>query len=188
MEEKVMSKIEFEYGAWISSSMVDTVLQENNIIESDVTEMTLVPMDPNNNLDNKVDIMYQAFTGFDALKSLVIPEGVKNIYGGAFSNCSSLEHIVLPYSLSLIDSYAFFNCKSLDNVVIPECVEYIGKRAFFNCTNLKTVIINGPKIEYIGPGAFKDCNKLEKIILKNIRTSPVISSTAIPKDCRICIE
>lgn len=86
---------------------------------------------------------YPGFGKNEYLKTVVIPEGVKNINYGAFAVCTSLESISLPKSLEKIDSYAFSTCSSLKNIIIPESVTSIGHYAFVSCTSLKTFVFNG---------------------------------------------
>lgn len=49
-----------------------------------------------------------AFDGCDGLTSLVIPEGVEDVYFYAFSDCSQLAEISLPESLKQLWSSAFY--------------------------------------------------------------------------------
>jgi hypothetical protein len=46
----------------------------------------------------------------------IIPEGIKQIAGGAFSYCSGLTSVTIPNSVTSIGSYAFFNCDGLTSI------------------------------------------------------------------------
>lgn len=58
------------------------------------------------------------------LKSIVIPDSVKEIGHAAFSNCSKLVSVTIPISVSTIDNYAFYNCFELK---VNGAVNYKGK-------------------------------------------------------------
>ena len=76
------------------------------------------------------------------LKTLVIPDGVRRIGGGAFFKCSSLMSISIPNSVTSIGNGAFWGCDSLTSVIIPDSVTSIGNFAF-NCTSLTDVYYQG---------------------------------------------
>ena len=48
-------------------------------------------------------------------KSIVIPESVKYIEGGAFMNCAKLEKVIMPKKLERIESGAFYNTAVYNN-------------------------------------------------------------------------
>lgn len=73
-------------------------------------------------------------TGFsesDMLKKVVLPDGLKTIYG--FQSCPKLSGIVLPNSLEEIKSFAFAGCKAINYVRIPASVKEIDGSCFANC-------------------------------------------------------
>ena len=58
-------------------------------------------------------------TGFsesDMLKRVVLPEGLKTVYG--FNSCPNLSGIILPESVERIDSFAFAGCKAISSLRI----------------------------------------------------------------------
>lgn len=75
------------------------------------------------------------------MKTVVIPESVKEIEGSTFAECVSLTDITIPKNVTKIGEWSFNNCKSLKTVVIPEGVTEIGKFAFDSCTNLTSITI-----------------------------------------------
>ena len=100
------------------------------------------------------------------IRSVVIPEGVTEIHGGAFEFCIRLASVKLPSSLTFIGTSAFSGCTSLESIYIPQNVTEIGMSAFNNCSSLKN--INFPsKLTTIGMWAFSDCDSLENIPLPN---------------------
>jgi hypothetical protein len=90
------------------------------------------------------------------LKTVVIPEGVEEIYAFQFQN--RLSRVVLPDSLQIIDG-AFQDCSSLTEVNIPDSVHTIGWYSFAGCSNLAEINIPAG-IKQIGRFAFIDCGEL----------------------------
>jgi len=103
-----------------------------------------------------------AFYGCTSLASVTIPGSVTLIRYAAFSDCSSLKEITIPESVESIGSSAFYNCTGLTSVDIPESVESIGDFAFYNCTGLTSVDIPG-SVESIGEYAFYYCTGLTSV-------------------------
>ena len=71
-----------------------------------------------------------AFSSCKKLKSITIPEGVREIKREAFAYCPALERVSFPSTFLSIGEKAFYNSKSLKDVDIPPSVEYIGDDAF----------------------------------------------------------
>lgn len=88
---------------------------------------------------------------FPNLKTVVLPNTLREIGGGAFSG-TALESIDIPDSVSFIAGYAFKDCKSLTYVKLPKKLDqkknpngynngsFLDK-TFCGCTALKTVIV-----------------------------------------------
>ena len=83
-----------------------------------------------------------------------IPEGIKQIAGGAFYKCSSLTSVTIPNSVTEINSVAFDGCSSLTSVTIPNSVTSIGNYAFSSCESLKEVICYAEKVPQMGQEVF----------------------------------
>lgn len=77
------------------------------------------------------------------LRSVKIPEGVKELVGAAFCYCIALEEVKLPSTLESVGENCFYSCTSLKKVVLPEGLKRIDSYAFFHCTSLAS--INIPK-------------------------------------------
>ena len=99
--------------------------------------------------------------------SYIIPDGIKEICGGAFNNCSALVSVIIPNSVTKIGDRAFYGCSGLTSIEIPNSVKTIGHGAFDECFRLTSVTIPNSVIS-IGEGAFHDCSGL---------TSPVHNAT-----------
>ena len=77
----------------------------------------------------------------DAIKSVVIEEGVTSIGRYAFSEFSELTSVSIPNSVVSIGENSFEKCTSLTNIDIPNSVASIGHGAFFGCENLAEITI-----------------------------------------------
>lgn len=103
-----------------------------------------------------------AFNRYDIdIKSVVVPDGVKEIGSYAFYGCR-FSSVNLPSSVEKIGESAFRAC-GLRSIIIPENVKRIGNWAFgSNSYSLDTVIILSKNVE-VGLGAFKDCDSVSYI-------------------------
>lgn len=68
---------------------------------------------PNNEIQS---IGSCAFQGFTALKSVLLPMGLKSIGQQAFDGCINLTNIEIMGGLELIDNFAFNNCQKLTSI------------------------------------------------------------------------
>lgn len=89
----------------------------------------------------------------------------------AFANCRKLKTVVMPDSVKEISPYAFYNCFNLQAIQLPESICIVRRSAFENCTALKEAVIpeNWARLYeeevYIEDRAFADCETLEKVII-----------------------
>ncbi len=109
-----------------------------------------------------------AFNGSQAIRSLVLPEGITFIGDNAFNN-STLESIVLPESLVEIDQYAFSKC-NLTEITLPANLARLGSSAFdyegtSRVSPLQKVVFEGNKLETIELNTFQYCKSLQEIVL-----------------------
>jgi hypothetical protein len=72
----------------------------------------------------------RSFAGLSELKSVVIPEGTKEIRDDAFVGCASLKSVVISEGVEKIGDSAFANCPNLSHVVLLNSVRHIGSNAF----------------------------------------------------------
>ena len=100
--------------------------------------------------------------------TLIIPEGVTGILGGAFANATSIKNVVLPKSLKKIADDAFYQHPSLTSITIDASMEYIGVSAFALCPKLEEVKIKG--VTLICDSAFAECKALKSVTLENVET------------------
>ncbi len=81
-------------------------------------------------------IYHHAFSDFDHLLSIEIPEGVISIGDHAFDGCVGLKNITISNTVSSIGWYAFSFCSELTDIIIPESVTKIEAYAFYHCGDL----------------------------------------------------
>ena len=105
------------------------------------------------------EIKNAAFKNCSSLTSVNIPNTIKEIKNSAFKNCTSLTSVTLSDSVRFVQSNVFSGCKSLVDINLPSDLRGIGERAFQSCTALKTITI--PKsVTSIGGYAFAYCHSL----------------------------
>ncbi|MBP5373133.1 MAG: leucine-rich repeat protein, partial [Clostridia bacterium] len=83
-----------------------------------------------------VNVPQNAFSSFQSLKSVTLPDTMKTIDEAAFKDCAELTEIDLGKNLTTIGDSAFYGCSSLKNVSLPASIESIGTDAFFGCNSL----------------------------------------------------
>lgn len=114
------------------------------------------------------DVEPSAFNSEQAIRSIVLPEGITYIGHNAFNN-SALESIILPESLVEIDQYAFSKC-NLTEITLPANLETLGSSAFdyegtSRVSPLTKVVFEGNKLETIQLNTFQYCKNLQEIVL-----------------------
>ncbi len=110
------------------------------------------------------------FADATALETIVIPDTVTSIGGGAFSKCSALKNVTIPDSVTKIGSQAFNECISLKTLTIPERVKSLGDQSFYGCTSLSAIKFPS-LITEIGNGMCGDCTSLVTVEMGDKITS-----------------
>lgn len=80
-----------------------------------------------------------AFTE-SGLRSLSIPDTVREMQSSAFSSCTNLASVKLPAGMTEIPMYAFLGCTALRYIAVPSNYKTISYGAFEGCKNLTTVV------------------------------------------------
>ena len=108
------------------------------------------------------DVAVTAIRGFYGknVTSVIIPNSVTEISGGAFTN-TQLTSVVIPNSVTTISAEAFYN-SNLEDVIIPNSVTEISSMAFSG-NSLKSIVIPN-NVNIIGEYAFSN-NQLTNIII-----------------------
>ena len=94
--------------------------------------------------------------------TVVIPEGVTNIWGWAFAGGSGMTSVTIPESVTTIDDIVFIGCAGLKSVTIPSRVKSIGEHVFERCVELAEVTMRGERPE-APENLFPGCGKLKTI-------------------------
>ncbi|MBQ6042224.1 MAG: leucine-rich repeat protein [Oscillospiraceae bacterium] len=102
----------------------------------------------------------RAFVNHTKLKSVELPDSLRDLGDRVFTGCTALESVNLPEGLTGIKHNTFNGCSSLESIVIPDSVRTIGTGAFRNCTHLAEITF--PKqLDMINSTAFTDTVWLE---------------------------
>ena len=80
----------------------------------------------------------------DAIKAVVIKEGVTTIGDYAFEDCANLPSITLPDSIISIGKDAFWKCSNLVSITFGKGTFTNTGGAFYECDSLKDVYISDP--------------------------------------------
>jgi hypothetical protein len=115
--------------------------------------------------DGVTSIGNGAFEKCSELTEIHIPNSVKSIGINAFAGCSGLKEIEIPKGVELIKQGAFCYCRYLTSVTIPNTVTCIRSNAFWFCTRLQEVKISA-SVTAINSGAFAQCTQLSTIYFK----------------------
>ncbi|MBQ9766105.1 MAG: leucine-rich repeat domain-containing protein [Lachnospiraceae bacterium] len=103
-----------------------------------------------------------AFSGYENLITVELPDTIETIGENAFSNCINLKSINLPDNLTAIPGNMFTWCYSLSEINIPQNIVSIGEYAFLNCYGINEITVPDT-VESVGKGAF---NKINHVIYK----------------------
>ena len=149
-----------------------------------VLNMTSVKIPEKYNNENVVTLRGNTFSNMPLLKTVELPNTIKEIRGQAFLNCYSLESVKMPGNLEYLGGGAFYNTKSLKTVELPSTLTYLGGEAFYGsgiehitlpeslteirgdtfeyCTNLTSIVIPD-NVTRIGGHAFYGDTKLSSV-------------------------
>lgn len=111
-----------------------------------------------------------------AITQVLVEDGVTGICEQAFSGWESLETVVLPESVRTIGAYAFANCGALESIVVPGLAE-VGKAAFLNCDALQEAEFSGSQEQWN-----RICSLTDNSSLANANVHYVFKILTQPED------
>lgn len=79
----------------------------------------------------------------EEIRSLRLPDGLKNIGRCAFYGCSALQEVEIPDGVRTVSYHSFEACSSLAFLTIPISLRYIYSCAFDSCNSLTEVDYKG---------------------------------------------
>ena len=110
------------------------------------------------------------FYNCQSLLSLALPDGIKKISMNKALSMTDLRYVRLPKTLTEMPANMLGSSYSLQSIVIPEGVTSIGASAFQDCVNLQSIVI--PEgVTSIGASAFRGCSSLQSIAIPASVTS-----------------
>ena len=118
----------------------------------------------------------RAFSNYQQIQNVIIPDTVTSIGESCFDNCGKLKTVKLSGNITKIPNYIFSQCSDLTEINIPENVTEIGNCAFESCYGLTNLKFPG-NVTYIGDEAFLGCNHVKSIILPKSVTIMLMLST-----------
>ena len=106
----------------------------------------------------------EAFSENEALRTVIVPEGVIGIDTYCFLDCPNLTSVKLPDTLVELSSYrgSFMGCVKLASINIPDGVTALGIETFSGCRSLRALELPESLTE-IGTCCFEGCAKLTTI-------------------------
>lgn len=110
--------------------------------------------------DTIKEIGHHCFYACTSLESVVIPDSVTEIGDGCFCGCISLLNAELPDSLSVIPDSCFRACTSLRHISLPSKTVAVEDYCFSACTELEQVSLN-EKLRILGKCSFYMCSSLD---------------------------
>lgn len=100
----------------------------------------------------------------DAVKSVVVKQGVSHIGDHAFDGCYNLTSVVIEGdSFMTIGKNAFAWCANLKNISFPDGTYSIGEYAFYKCVRLTSVDLSDTQVNELCDYTFAGCSSLKEI-------------------------
>ena len=113
--------------------------------------------------------------------TLILPEGVKDVYGESFANCTSFKKVVFPSSIQRVDENAFLGCASLHTVSFQPGIDAIHSSSFRSVFKDKyndyqddhwgevagssdVLLVFPDGLKSIEDGAFENCSSLTNVV------------------------
>ena len=120
------------------------------------------------------DFVLGGFTYYSKLDKIVLPKNMESTGKmSVFKDSINLKTVVVPETLKEYGFGTFMNCEKLEEVNFPTTLERIGGLSFYGCSALKRIKIPA-NVSIIEGGAFAGCNNLETFEIDNRNTNFVV--------------
>ena len=107
-----------------------------------------------------------AFYKSTEVKTIKLPNTIKEIGSYAFGYCVNLEDINIPEGVIGIEAGTFYCCKKIVSLQLPSTIKAIGNQAFIDCVSLERINIPG-ECKIIGNDAFSWCLALNTLAIED---------------------
>ena len=97
------------------------------------------------------------------MKSVTLPNSLKEIGQSDFEDCKILTGIKLPASLEVLGEKAFRNCALITEVNIPAAIVRVESETFNGCAKLAKVVFDGNSVKNIENRAFEKCTGIVSV-------------------------
>lgn len=104
-----------------------------------------------------------AFINHRNMRSIILPEGLKELDRSCFLDCISLRAVKMPSTLERVHARAFISCKALQEVDIGDCPDISGG-AFSGCPGLKRILVSKTNTAYVEVGGAIYTRNMEKLV------------------------
>ena len=132
------------------------IIQKYKLDEEEVTI-------PETIADKKVIcIGKEAFAEKKGLRSVYIPDSIKEMDVDAFRNCVNLERIRLPEKMKTIGEGTFAGCVKLISIRLPDGIKELPDRCLSGCHSLREIFIP-ESVARIGDYAVNYCEELTQV-------------------------
>lgn len=111
-----------------------------------------------------VTLRGNTFSNMPLLKSVKLPDSIKEIRGQAFKNCYLLEDVNIPNSLEYLGGGVFYNAKSIRRIELPDTLYYLGGESFYGASSLEYIKLSENLLEIRGD-SFEFCKSLGSITI-----------------------
>lgn len=78
----------------------------------------------------------------DAIKTIIVEDGITAIGDRAFGYSTNATSVSLPSSVTSIGDYAFISCSSLQEITIPNTIDALGTHMLYACGSLTDIYVS----------------------------------------------
>lgn len=140
------------------TSFTDLTVTATSVSENKVGEITIpFSVDFSGKTLSVTAIGDRFMENNQAITSIIISDGVREIGSFAFNSCSNISDVIIPESVIVLKSNAFAKCAGI-RTVVANGVETIGDYCFEGCTSIENVSFSS--LLNISSHAFSGCSKL----------------------------